>query len=72
MRREPKGFMTASVRRSTACGVVVNFLDEQVSPTRILVLPAVPLPGGNGEKAVNLTRTTSVDLEQDLPETTPA
>ena len=47
---EPKAILTACVRRSSACGVVVNFLDEQVSPTQILVLPAVPLPGKNGEK----------------------
>ena len=34
----------------SACGVVVKSLDEQVSPTQILVLPAVPLPGRDGEK----------------------
>jgi hypothetical protein len=30
-------------------GVVDDLSDEQVSPTQILVLPAVPLPGGDGD-----------------------
>jgi hypothetical protein len=31
-------------------GVVADFSDEQVSPTQIMVLPAVPLPGGYGDR----------------------
>ena len=44
-----KAFITAWARRCSACEVVVRFLNKQVSPTQILVLPAVSLPGGNGK-----------------------
>jgi hypothetical protein len=35
---------------SRCAGVVADFSDEQVSPTQIMVLPAVPLPGGYGDR----------------------
>lgn len=40
-----KAIMTAGARSQPDARVVACFLDEQVSSSRILVLPVVPLPG---------------------------
>ena len=48
--RASNAFLTALARHRQRAGDVFDLSDEQVSPTQILVLPAVPLPGGYGDR----------------------
>src|SRR5262249_25464868 len=67
----PKGFLTACARPQPGVRVVAGFLDEQVPPSRILVLPSSPFPGGT-PRTVDQSRTVIRRAGRDLPEAAPA